>query len=346
MTDTREKPCRPAFTLIELLVVIGLILLLAALAVAFYPDISTSNRSSTGASSLQGWLLIAKQRAKRDGLPTGIRFLLFSSGGLLFCNQMVYVQQPDDFAVGRCTQVTRPVSGAMTATINVNLHFNQYSATNNEDQFDVQNGDYFELYGGGIVHQINSVTTASLTALTPGTVQNTLLTMIPKSAPYPGTTTGTTTLPTGGSSAGPNYRIIRQPRELVGEPVLTLPSNIAIDLNTFSAGPPLVNYSNPPQRSNLGGSSSYTYREIIFSPTGAVIGSGNQNPYDGQIYLWVRDISTIDIHTNPQLGYPTIVAVETRTGYIGAYPIAYPLSLSVNNNDMFYYSKAARSPGL
>jgi prepilin-type N-terminal cleavage/methylation domain-containing protein len=312
---------RPAFTLIELMVVVGLILLLAGLAAAFYPDIATSNRASTGASSLQGWLLIAKQRAKRDGLPTGIRFIPGESGGFSFCTQMVYIQQPADFAVGRCTATSSPNTIPMTATLNTNVQASQYTQGGYESEFDVQNGDYFELYGGGYIRQINSVSASSgsttLTMLSP---------LTNKSMPILGTSTSPVVTTSSASNPGPNYRIIRQPRELAGEPILNLPYNVAIDLNKGSnvggvAGNTQT-FSNPPTRTSLNPTSSYSYREIVFSPAGAVIGAGNQNPYDGQIYLWVRDMSVLDISSDPEQGYPTIISIQTRSGFISAYPVA------------------------
>jgi hypothetical protein len=324
-----------------LIVVMGIILLLASLAVAFYPDISTSERATRGASSLQGWLLIAKQRAKRDGLPTGLRFLVFTSGGFNFCNQMVYIQQPPDFAVGRCTATSAPTVIPMTATLNVNVQGSQYTQLGAEDEFDVQNGDYFELYGGGYLRQIFSVSTSS-------TPSSTLTMLNPQSWPTPGTGTSPVVAPSTAANPGPNYRIVRQPRELPGEPVLTLPYNVAIDLNTASnvggvAGNTQT-FSNPPIRTSLNPTSTYNYREVVFSPAGAVIGSGNQNPYDGQIYLWVRDITVPNIAPDPQQGNPTVIAVQTRSGLIGAYPVA-PIK-GVYNNDPFYFTKVARSSGL
>ncbi len=336
---TRLADGRRAFTLVELLVVVAVILVLAALAAVYYPDISLSERASRGASSLQGWLLVAKQRAKRDGLPTGLRFLTYtntdSSGTWTFCNQMVYIQQPADLAVGRCTSTSGPTVTPMTATMNTNLRASQYTASGYEDEYDVQNGDYFELYGGGFIHQINSVSATST---------STTVTMIAQSAAYPGSGTSPTVAATGASNPGPNYRIIRQPRELVGEPVLTLPYNIVIDLNTSFVSGNLVTFSNPPVRTSLNPTSTYQYREIIFSPSGAVVGAGNQNPYDGQIYLWVRDGTLNDISGDPQQGDPTIISVQTRSGFINPYPVA-PISATYNN-DPFYFSKVARSSGL
>jgi Tfp pilus assembly protein FimT len=328
--------------LIELLVVVALILLLAVLAVVFYPDISTSERATRGASNIQGWLLIAKQRAKRDGLPTGLRFLTYTtSAGSTFCNEIVYIQQPPDFAVGRCTAVTTLGSGALQATLNTNVQGSQYTAAGTENEFDVQNGDYLELYGGGYIRQIFSISTSSST---------TTLTTLTNSAAYPGASTSPSVPTTAATSPGPNYRIVRQPRELPGEPTLTLPYNVGIDLTTPGSnvggvsGATVAAWSNPPVRTSLNPTSTYSYREVVFSPAGAVIGSGNQQPYDGQIYLWVRDLTVANITSDPQQGDPTIIAVQTRSGLIGAYPVA-PINTTYNN-DPFYLTKVARSSGL
>jgi prepilin-type N-terminal cleavage/methylation domain-containing protein len=356
--NTPHRSARRAFTLVELLIVMALILLLAALAVVFYPDLSTSERARRGALNIQGWMLIAKQRAKRDGLPTGLRFLTYSTmaptgRNCTFCNQIVYIQQPPDFAVGRCTATSAPDVTPMTATLNTNVQASQYSQTGAEDEFDIQNGDYFELYGGGFVRQILSVsvtTSPSPSSTLTMLYNNPLAGSTQLSMPMLGSTTSPSVPATSPTNAGPNYRVIRQPRELPGEPVLTLPNNVAIDLTSPGspvggvAGVTIQAWSNPPVRTSLNPTSTFQYKEIVFSPTGAVIGSGNQNPYDGQIYLWVRDITVLDITSDPQQGDPTLVSVQTRSGLIGAYPPA-PLK-TLYNNDPYYFTKGARSSGL
>src|SRR3954462_3445963 len=65
---------RSGFTLIELLVVISIIAILATITPTYFPSFDGTRRVVSGTDSTTGWLLIAKQRAKRDGLPTGIRF--------------------------------------------------------------------------------------------------------------------------------------------------------------------------------------------------------------------------------------------------------------------------------
>src|SRR5437899_3994285 len=71
--DLRIVGRQRGFTLVEMLVVLALMLVLAALAVAFIPRMNDRAKTPRGASQLQMWLLIARQWAKRDGVPTGVR---------------------------------------------------------------------------------------------------------------------------------------------------------------------------------------------------------------------------------------------------------------------------------
>ena len=62
---------RNAFTLIELLVVMVLILVIAAVGLGYIVFGQDNQHSVNGAQAVTGALLNAKQRARRDGLPTG-----------------------------------------------------------------------------------------------------------------------------------------------------------------------------------------------------------------------------------------------------------------------------------
>src|SRR5581483_11961539 len=68
---------RSGLTLVELLVVISLIILLAALTVAVTQSSAfSSQKVVSGGDRASGWLMMSRQRAMRDGLPRGVRFLL------------------------------------------------------------------------------------------------------------------------------------------------------------------------------------------------------------------------------------------------------------------------------
>ena len=64
---------RDGFTLIELLVVIGILLLLATLAVAAYRGVTSADRVSGAARNFKTSLEGARSRAIADGQPRGIR---------------------------------------------------------------------------------------------------------------------------------------------------------------------------------------------------------------------------------------------------------------------------------
>ena len=198
---SRSHAPHSAFTLVELLVVIALIMVLGGIAVMFVPRIEEGQRAARGASLLQGWLNIAKQRALRDQQARGLR--LYVSGGIVTDCQ--YLDQPDDFTGGTLTAT----AGSNTVTITADLS----GGFANSSLWPVQPGDYLLIQSSGLVHQItanngsNTLTLAS--ALTYGV------------------------------NATPNYRILRAPR-VSGEEKLSLPQNIAINVATnatYAAAP-------------------------------------------------------------------------------------------------------------
>jgi prepilin-type N-terminal cleavage/methylation domain-containing protein len=102
------------------------------------------------------------------------------------------------------------------------------------------------------------------------------------------------------SSGTANFRIIRQPRILIGEEPLALPNNYAVDLT--------ATYGSNVQFGTSG------YYEILFAPSGAVIGANAANGITG---LVVYDTTM----TPFDLNRAGLVAVQTRTGFIGAYNV-------------------------
>ena len=296
---------RRGFTLIELLVVITMLAFLAALTALFFPRFQERQQVETAASNLSGWLLTAKQMAKRDGVPTGVRFLT-TAGQIVNheCNQCQYIQQPDDHAQGWYT-------GHHTG----NAHIAQFSGANlnqqSQGQIAVQAGDFLEIYRGGQPRRIKQVNGANQLTLEPG------------ASPLPGTpVTPPPTAPT-------NYRIIRQPRVIAGEPTLNLPSDVVIDLGVLHG-------------TNVKCSKIPSDYQILFSPSGAVIGSGAANP--GYLYLYVRDNGQDTLRKINQNkvfeGNPRLVAIYPRTGFIATHPV----NPDTANHDL--YLKDGRSSGM
>jgi len=177
---------RRAFTLVEMLIVVSILLIITVAVVAVAPRFTDDRKLSRAADGLAQWLLTAKQRALRDQIPTGLR--LFPDpqhNGLI--TELQYIQQPDDFKGGAITvrsipdpsgsglyilaaQPTKDMSGNPTVDFTGGFA-NALNPTNNQALWPVQQGDYLEVKGIGLVRQIQLVTFdssgASVLVLTP-----------------------------------------------------------------------------------------------------------------------------------------------------------------------------------
>lgn len=334
---------REGFTLIELIVVIAIILAIAALAAAFAPRVSNSTNLSRAIDQTEQWLLTAKMRAKRDGLATGIRFIAMPGDTAGTYSQCQYIQQPDPLSGGMAT--TSSASAAYPYLVNSSNYYAgglcvsaaggtvQFAGVDFTmggalpvNQYLVQPGDYLVLQDGN-PYLIGQVSTSSPT--------NTLVLGVPNSSnPYVNSPTSTT-YDTSLSITTPttNYRILRQPRILIGEAPLVLPNNFAVDATLI---PDTIIPNNSTTTlvpwSNVAAGSSGNL-EILFSPTGAVVGT---NAGSGKLYLFVHDVtlSATDI-----LNMSGIIAVQCRTGFISAYSVA-------PGPDPFLFAESGRESGL
>src|SRR5947208_9329373 len=93
---TPSEAHRPSFTLVEMLVVIGIIALLAALAVLILPSLQNNQRVASGADVVQGQLFIAKQMALRDQQSRGVRLIAGNNG----FTSLQLIEQPAPFTNG------------------------------------------------------------------------------------------------------------------------------------------------------------------------------------------------------------------------------------------------------
>jgi prepilin-type N-terminal cleavage/methylation domain-containing protein len=267
-----------AMTLIELLVVIAIILALAALAAAFMPRVQDSTRLSSAVDQLQQWLLTAKMRAKRDGLATGVRLIQDTNDPGMY-SQFQYIQQPDPlvggqaagggtFTGGYCASATSTAAGTILTFGNVDFSL---GGLPNPAEWLVQVGDYVEMRDGGGIHLITAVTSGATLMVSPAQ---------PVFLPAPTA----------------NYRILRQPRPVIGENPLQMPGNLAVDLS--------LSYMQP----NITGTSY----DILFSPSGAVVGT---NAGLSKIFLYVHDLTENPVDP----ARSGVVAVQTLTGFISSY---------------------------
>jgi type II secretory pathway pseudopilin PulG len=368
---------RAGYTLVELLVLLTLLAILATLAVALVPQVQQQARAATGADQVQGWLLIARQRARRDQHPVGIRLqvpILTTSttavtspgptavtplvmGGLQddfipwairplsnllvadddtglnaetvqvqsvtdttftavfatphpagfvirplgYVQTLQYVEQPEDFVVvpgvsQLSPQVRRLSVSGTTADLEAVPLPPDFPNTTPEDftggftanqlgDWPVQPGDYLETFGGGLVRRILGVESNQ----GPGIPYGTRLYLDPAGS--------------GNAALTSQYRIIRAPRVLRGEPDLPLPQSVVIDVGTN------FTYGNPLPIDPVTGTI-----DILFGPSGAVVGRAQGSD---RIILWVRDVTQGSVFD----GQPTLVTVYGRTGFIAAQPV-------------------------
>jgi prepilin-type N-terminal cleavage/methylation domain-containing protein len=354
---------RAGFTLVELVVAVAIIAALAALTALYFPRYQDKEMVARGADLLQGWLLNAKQRAKRDGLPTGLWLLDFPNPanrdpklnkGQNYCIEVHYIQQPDDFAQGLyigAQTIGMTTNPKMATFTGVNLH-NIGGTTG----LQIMTGDYLEIFGSGVLRRIGNpnrqpvpVDYPVLDPAPPG-APGTLLELDPVTADLPSLPAppAQRTDDGGNLQRRTNYRIIAQPRELAGEQKLFLPENVGIDLNPDNPINPLIDPSsgalqrrpmsrNLPTRvvNNVG------RLEILFAPSGAVIGMGTGN---AKILLWVRDLTRDNtVAGQLLLGGGTLITIDPRTGFIAAHPATQG---AAPKNDPYEFTRDARSSGL
>jgi type IV fimbrial biogenesis protein FimT len=298
---------RSGFTLIELIVVVMVIAIVAGLTIAFLNGFNSSSTSSRGASDVQGSLSIARSEALRSRRPYGVRLISRTitdptnpTATLTVATELQFIEQPDDFFGGR---VTTTVNGTSISLPDVDL----YGGLGNSDPtlWPVQPGDYIELKASGQVMRIVSVDSSnSLTVASP----------VPCTIPL------ANKQPDG--TAPNQYRIIRAPRPVGGEP-MALPSDIIIDLGTNSAFANTYGGQLPmdPVTRNI---------DILFGPGGGLVGRGTS---EQPIYLWVRNV-------NDQLrqGDETIVVVFATTGMNAASDVP-------PSGDPYLYARDGRTSG-
>jgi hypothetical protein len=334
-----------------MLVVIGIIVVLATLSVAIIPSVQQRTKAARAADQIQGWLLIARERALRDRQPRGVRLLidLDQRYGYVARN-MVYIEQPDPFTGGVASfdNNTLTKTGAYQQLINlVNVDITGGQA--DPRLWLVQLGDFIQLQGGPSYvirpEGFNPLTNTSIVSLA-----------IPQFNAVnqpPGPTT--------------NYLITRQPRPIADEKTLTLPDDVVIDLNSpilVPAGVP-----SPPAGVRLSApdwtagtidplTPNQILYDILFSPSGALVGNiGNGN---GKIILWFRDVtkdyplilipgpppSLLPAGPGSDTGDQHLLVISSRTGRIGAVPFNSNPNVPSTGYDPYFYVYDPRNSGL
>jgi prepilin-type N-terminal cleavage/methylation domain-containing protein len=316
-TPTRRRD-RDGFTLVEMLVVIVMILVLAGLAVLIVPGFKDNSKVPRASDQLQGWLLVAKQRAVRDRAVRGLRLMIDPAGNGV--TQLQYVEQPDPITCGPISPiavVSTSYGGTLTVpawysptvpvlptiptlpppdprgTVGVGAVF----LTNNLVGT-VLPGDLLEIVEPPSLSVITNVTASAGPPTTPG------LTALNLATPVPGYTAFTTT----------NYRVTRRPQQLIGEPELSISKDTMIAPTLSQVGPLRV----------MSGTGPF---DILFTPTGQaqVFDEGASPPRllpPSNIILWVRDRFDKDLGMTVNLleHRNQLLVIYQRTGLIGAQP--------------------------
>ncbi len=303
---------RRGFTLIELIVVMSIILILIALVAGLTPKITGKRKMNKAVEQVVGALKAAKQRAKRDGLPTGIRLApssTLATSSPQYIQELIPIQQPEPLMGGpgaaliaKASQQVIPdpnMSSQPLKLLGTRVVFNGVDFTggfpnSQQQRWLVQKGDYLEVCGGGLLHYIAGVSSRQLTLAQPqAQVLN------PQYDPFKSAMNGATYI---GDENIATFRIIRQPRALIGEVSVHLAPDIAIDISAGVSS----NVPSNPATNNL---------DVVFSPSGALLNGGSGSD---AVILWVRDITQAD----PYKGEPALVTIYSRTGFIAVHPVA------------------------
>jgi hypothetical protein len=311
------------------------------------PRFGEQQRPSRGAMQLQSWLNLAKQRALRDQRPRGIRMpsilgTTVGSDWYAYITELQVIELPEVFTGGQLW-VPDPRLSAAGLPVPSNLY--QFVLLEGVEVGDPTNPP-FELYDvidPGLdfgeekdrVRRIVRITWLSATSCALMLDRELRAVPDPNRPPPPPAPTA-------------SYRILRKNRPMPGEPVLTLPKEVGIDISrssmTDANGNPLW-YRFFPPTGNTGGNLPF---DILFDPSGRVIGT--ESTLGSRICLWVRDVSSNFTGTQLPDGDNSLITIYTRTGQIAAHPVdptgLVPNSASNPNSwNPFRFTQDARSSG-
>lgn len=280
---------RRGLTLIELLVVTAIIVALLGLVASIAPRLGDRQRASRGASQVQAWLNLSRQRAIRDKRPSGLR-LIPPVGPFYaqYVSELQFIETPPDFTGG---VVELPYDNTFTTDRYryIRIRNVEMPITGNAA---VQPGDVIDLSAffsdDPKATALRRIVQIAIDPAGPNQYWLKLDAEVGGSLPLNETASagGVTRLPTyrnfaTGQSNYPagrpppyseNYKIYRQARPLPGEPLLQMPKGIAIDISQDDAttDPNWPRwYRLFPKNSNIGGGAPY---DILFDPSGRVVG--------------------------------------------------------------------------
>lgn len=323
----RRAVRRGGFTLVEMLVAAAILIALASITLVIVPDVMSQDRTVDGAATVRQWLAIAKARAARDQLPRGLRLITGPDPtkpkkvNPLWATEAQYLESP-------AILVPNPIPNGSPAGFTAPAPSQAYVRI-----------VYTTNAAGAIIGrqvQITNLTPGQAAQVGPGSVL-----MLPAwdmalkvdSTAFTPTDPATITQLDGWMGAETQYvtylfGLYSPPRPLLGEANLLMPDKVCVDLTASSpAGtllPVLQDY------------------DIVFAPNGSVIlgpAAGS-----GHALLWVRDYEKLDpgVYPSPIMllspgppavydentfrkgGEQQIVALKTKSGALGVFPVTWP----------------------
>lgn len=349
MTTPRHTPGRRAgFTLVELLVAMTVIVVLAAIAIAVVPSAMDSDRTTDAAATVRQHLMIAKARATRENNGRGIRFIVTTDPNTpartrdAWSTEMQYIEAaptivPNPFGL------TRPTAGATVGDPFVEFDHTDPSnpvcrmknvplTVPQREVLDVIENDlganwfpklYCPVLGPDAFGRTQRFEVIDINPRPSKAAANTVdwtLTLFN----YP-----TTLMGSGQTQRVYRFAVEPRSRPLLGEPNVTLPKNVCVDLD---ASVPAVREVTLPD-----GTTVRTDYEVMFAPNGQVLDPDSS----GQIHLWVRDYTkyptvnparviapgpppTYDVPAFQQGGEQQLVSIKAKTGALGVFPVMWP----------------------
>lgn len=294
---------RRGVTLIELLIVIAIMTVIATMIIAVAPRFGERQRATRGAGMLQSWLNLAKQRAVRDQRPVGIRIPSIAGS---YVTELMYVELPGEDDLGGVIKIPYqvPASGPTDWTqIQFVSPFDFNPAT--DPAAAVLPGDVINFLNRPL-GQYQPRRIVAIARVAARTFQVKLDQALPA-------------IQFQSQPGDRSFLFARKARPVVGEPVLQMPKDIAVDVSREVTAPnvPPSWYRMFPKLGNTGGSNPF---DIVFSPAGQVVGfEGNLG---SRICLWVRDVSLGD--PGPTVlppGENMLITIYTRTGHVTAHPV-------------------------
>ena len=294
------------FTLVELLVVMTIMVVFASLTAAFYPSLKADNAISRVSTMVQSNFVAARQRAKRDRVPTGIRMQLDADGR---CTQLLLVQKPEELNVNTLGNITAVniTAGSVSGVLTFAQPLTQAGFEDLIFPYDcvVNNSSGESLIISGI-----SGNNASF--LPSFSIPN--FNQIPFS----------------------DYRVIRMPRTIPGENKVDIPDEYEISLSKYgSIAPGKESFA----RSNLPISTlAVSTFDIIFDPTGTVSCPG----LSGDAVLWLHKFT----NEPTDFSNDALICIRKINGKIGAFPVDRLNNSNPADFSPFGFTKDPRNEGL